>query len=891
MNVENLISKNLIMGYARHKIILDDSGKPYDYKFLETNATFEKLTGLKKEEIIGKTVRETIPGIEKSDFDWIGFYGKIALEGGEKDFKQYSEPLEKWYRVLAYSTEKMYFTTLFVDITEQKQSEKALKESEERLDMALEIKNEGIWDWNLITDQTVFDDRYYTMAGYEPNEFPHNFKAWGERVHPEDLPACNSAIKAYLSGQSERFDIEFRFRHKNGSWIWIRGQGKIVERDKNGSPLRMIGTHTDISKRKEAEIKLRNNRENLAATLRSIGDGVISCDKKERVVDINKAAETLTGWTKKEAVGQPLKKVFNIINAKTRKTAENPAAKALSEGVNVDLANHTALTSRDGTEYQIADCCSPIRDKTEKITGAVLVFRDVTEKYRQREKLRESESRNRALLEALPDLMFVISKDGFFIDYNTNNKNNLLVSPEKFLSKHVSEVLPPELASLTLEKLHKAFESKQTEIYNYKIDTSKKTGYFESRLVYINENSALAIIRDITKHKKAEEEKENLQNQLAHAQKMESVGRLAGGVAHDFNNMLGAILGQTELALLKVNPDETLYRQLKSIQKAAERSANLTRQLLAFARKQTICPQVLNLNKTIAGMLDMLQRLIGENIELVWEPAPKLWFVRTDSSQIDQILANLCVNAKDAISDTGKIIIETSNAAFDDSHSGDHINFIKGDFVQISVSDNGCGMDLETKTHLFEPFFTTKDIGKGTGLGLATVHGIVKQNKGFINVYSEKGQGTVFKIYLPRYAKKDEQSSKSSEQNLKTSKGSGTVLLVEDEPMLLEMTMEMIRGLGYTVLTAETPVEATKIAHEHSGRINILLTDVVMPEMNGRALAKNLRSIYPDIHCVFMSGYTANVIAHQGILEENINFLQKPFSLKDLADILKKSMD
>ncbi len=388
--------------------------------------------------------------------------------------------------------------------------------------------------------------------------------------------------------------------------------------------------------------------------------------------------------------------------------------------------------------------------------------------------------------------------------------------------------------------------------------------------------------------KTTEEEKENLQKQLFHAQKIESVGRLAGGVAHDFNNMLGAILGQTELALMKINPDDTLYKHLKGIKKAAERSASLTNQLLAFARKQNISPEVLDLNKTITGMLDMLQRLIGENIELKWKPCPKIRPVKVDSSQIDQIITNLCVNAKDAISDTGKIVIETSNVTFDESHSGNKINFIKGDFVQISISDNGCGMSPEIKEHLFEPFFTTKEIGKGTGLGLATVHGIVKQNKGFINVYSEKEQGTVFNIYIPEHKSKEEEKSITAVKQEKLLKGSGTVLLVEDDPLFLEITKDMIEKLGYTVLCANTPGKALNTAYKYSDKIDILLTDVVMPEMNGRKLTKNILSIYPDIHCIFMSGYAANVIANEAVIEEGIDFLKKPFSIKDIADKFKK---
>ncbi len=398
------------------------------------------------------------------------------------------------------------------------------------------------------------------------------------------------------------------------------------------------------------------------------------------------------------------------------------------------------------------------------------------------------------------------------------------------------------------------------------------------------------IFQDITERKQAEEERARLQIQLNQAQKMESVGRLAGGVAHDFNNMLGVILGHTELAMGQVDPAQPLYADLEAIQKAADRSADLTRQLLAFARKQTATPEVLDLNATIEGMLKMLQRLIGEDMDLKWLSAANLWPTRVDPSQIDQILANLCLNARDAVADVGKITIETGNCTFDADYCAVHLGFKPGEYVRISVSDNGCGMDKETQEHVFEPFFTTKELGRGTGLGLATVYGIVRQNDGFINIYSEPGQGSTFSIYLPRYAGTVGQRPEAPPVK-PISRGSETILLVEDELAILNMTKMMLEHLGYTVLTASSPGEAIRLAQEQADRIHLVMTDVVMPEMNGRDLAKRLLMHSPNLKRLFMSGYTADVIAHHGVLDDGVLFIQKPFTLKDLGAKIREALE
>lgn len=381
-----------------------------------------------------------------------------------------------------------------------------------------------------------------------------------------------------------------------------------------------------------------------------------------------------------------------------------------------------------------------------------------------------------------------------------------------------------------------------------------------------------------------------LEKQFLQAQKMESVGRLAGGVAHDFNNMLSVILGYSELALTKLAASDPMHENFQQIHNAAIRSRDLTRQLLAFARKETIAPEVLNLNETVESMLKILRKLIGEDINLVWRPVSGLWSVKFDPTQLNQILANLCVNSRDAIDNVGHITIETDMVSFDDEYCKYHPEAIPGDFVILAVSDDGCGMSKETMDKIFEPFFTTKKSAQGTGLGLATVYGIVKQNNGFISVYSEPGQGTTFKVYLPRYIGKEIDEKRTKAVEMPRGRGE-TVLVVEDEVSILMLISNILQSIGYKVLTVDTPAEAIHLAEKYGEKIHLLLTDVIIPEMNGKELAEKLLSIHPHLRCIYMSGYTADAIAHRGVLDEGINFLQKPFSTMDLAVKVRMALD
>ena len=402
---------------------------------------------------------------------------------------------------------------------------------------------------------------------------------------------------------------------------------------------------------------------------------------------------------------------------------------------------------------------------------------------------------------------------------------------------------------------------------------------------------ALNFLRMEAAHRSSEHKRKSLEGQLIQALKMESVGRLAGGVAHDYNNISSIIIGYSELALAKVEQGDPLHEDLMEIFTAAKRSTDITRQLLAFARQQTIAPKVLDLNDTIGNMLKMLRRLIGEDIDLAWLPGAETWPVKMDPSQVDQILVNLCVNARDAIDDVGKVTIETKNISFDEDYCADHAGFVPGDYVMLAVSDDGIGIAPETLDKIFEPFFTTKGPGQGTGLGLATVYGIAGQNNGFINVYSEPKKGTTIKLYLPRHIGRADEAH--SENNLKISlnRGSETVLLVEDDGSILKLGKRILEDLGYAVMSSTSPREAAKQAEEYTGDINLLITDVVMPEMNGRELSEQLQSLYPNLKTLFMSGYTANVIAHRGVLEDGVCFMSKPFSKKEMAVKVREVLD
>jgi len=511
------------------------------------------------------------------------------------------------------------------------------------------------------------------------------------------------------------------------------------------------------------------------------------------------------------------------------------------------------------------------------------------------EQLRRSEEWVQAMIACSPVALFGVDLEGGVIAWNASAERIFGWTADEVMGRPLP-IVPPERQAEFATLRRRILE--QGGFNGEEVVRMRKGGaHFHGSLSGAPLRDAdgtiigvLGSMEDITERKEAERAWQKLQTQLVQAQKMESVGRLAGGVAHDFNNMLNVITGYSEMALARVDEGEDLHLFLTEILGAAERSAAITRQLLAFARQQTVAPRLIDLDATVERTLQMLRRLIGEDVELVWRPGARTWPVRIDPAQIDQILANLCVNARDAIQGVGHVAIETRNVEIGTEFCDDHPGAVPGEYVLLSVSDSGCGIAPENLGSIFEPFFTTKALGRGTGLGLAMVYGVVKQNDGFIDVESAPGAGTTVRIHLPRHVGDAVAVPDVAGPGVLPGRGE-TILMVEDDPAILRMGTRMLAGLGYRVLVAASPREAIRLVAESGDGIALLITDVIMPGMNGRDLADRLASRQPGLKIIYMSGYTADVIAHRGVLDAGVAFIQKPFSRSEIATKVRSVLD
>ena len=516
-----------------------------------------------------------------------------------------------------------------------------------------------------------------------------------------------------------------------------------------------------------------------------------------------------------------------------------------------------------------------------------------TEKFIERrqvdEALHESEAKYRSLIEQSNDAIYLLY-DGRFEVANRRFTEMLGISSEETRTPdfNLMDYVAPRSRFLIEERRQMLERGKFPPPYYefYGLDKEGREFAVEASVKYIPYRDGTAtqgILRDISERRKLEE-------QLRQAIKMEAIGRLAGGVAHDFNNLLTVITGYAELALISLNSRDQLSEDLQEIQNAADRASGLTRQLLAFSRKQTQQSKVLNLNDIITELHKMLRRIIGEDIHLETIPEPDLWSVNADPGQIEQIIVNLAVNARDAMPDGGKLTIETQNVELDEEYVSTHTGVIPGSYVMLAISDTGCGMTEETKSQIFDPFFTTKKEGEGTGLGLSTVYGIVKQSGGNIWIYSELEKGTTFKIYLPMVSEKAEKFS-LSEDIYEMPRGTETVLVVEDEDGVRRLACRVLKQQGYTVLEARTGEDAYLMCHKHEKPVDLVLTDVIMPNMGGAELVEKLRELWQDFKVLYMSGYTANTIAHRCVLDQDEPYLQKPFRPIDIAWKVRRVLD
>ena len=539
------------------------------------------------------------------------------------------------------------------------------------------------------------------------------------------------------------------------------------------------------------------------------------------------------------------------------------------------LEEITELRAKNGKDVIVQTVKTPVKDKDGRTVGVLGIAWDITERKKAEEELARSEKRFRSIIENNADAILVVGRDG------TTRFSN--PAAESLFGRNTDELVGELFGSPTV-----AGKTTELDIVRPKGETAVA----EMRVVeteWEGEAARLASLRDITERKRVEKVLREIEEQLMQAQKMEAIGRLAGGVAHDFNNLLTVIMGYSEL-LLQKSGDDPLKGYAEAISSAAEKAERLTSQLLAFSRKQAREPRILNLNDIVTEMGKILQRVISEDVGLALVPEPNLGHVRIDPGQIEQVIMNLAVNARDAMPDGGSLTIETANVELDAEYTNAHLDVQPGEYVMLAVTDTGHGMDEETRKLVFEPFFTTKEAGSGTGLGLSTVYGIVKQNGGNIWVYSEPGKGTTFKVYLP-IVRGEIPAGRSSNMLPEAGSGSETILVVEDEEVVGELARQVLEQKGYKVLAARNGPEALIIYEQHNGPVHLLLTDVIMPKMSGKELAERLLALRSDLRVIYMSGYADAAIFQNGRVPESANYLQKPFTPDGLLRKVRSVLD
>lgn len=860
--------ENMASASCVNKIVYED-GRAVDYRVLDVNPAYERITGISRKEAVG-ALASVLYGIGQAPF--LDAYSRVAETGEPTEFEAWLEPMQKHLHVTVGCPKPGFFSTVLTDITERKRAEQGLRESEERFRILLEnIETVAIQGYGLDGTIQYWNKGSEKLYGYRQQE------AIGGNLLDLIIPSeMREAVAKEMRRMAESGrplpPEELLLKHKDGSRVPVISSHTLVR--VSGRAHELFCIDVDISERKQAEDALRASKELLTETERigKVGGWSFNIDTLTQVWtdEVYRIHETAI------SPDPTVEQGINYYTQESRPIIEQAVHRAIAHGEAFDFELEI-ITAKGNTRavHTIGKADLPNR----RIYG---FFQDITERKQAESELRRLSTAIRQSPETV-----VITDTAGTIQY---------VNPafERTTGYTRAEALGQNPRILNSGRHDAEFYRvmwntlQEGRVWQGRMVNKRKDGSLyteDASIAPVKDNDGtitnyVAVKRDITAELAREE-------MLSQAQKMESVGRLAGGVAHDFNNLLMGIMGYAELCREQLPVDHPVREWVGEIIREAERSANLTRQLLAFARKQTVAPQVIDLNDAVGNMLKMLRRLIGEDIDLVWQPGANVWPLKIDPGQVDQILANLCVNARDAIGGDGRITIETDIVSIDADYCEEHAEAAPGSYVLLTVSDDGCGMDRETLQHVFEPFFTTKPTGEGTGLGLATVYGIAKQNNGFVNVYSEPGEGTTFRIYLPRDTSVARDAAEAAPKTA-IRNGTETILLVEDETAIRTIMQLVLAKLGYTVIPAASPAEALRLAEAHRDGIDLMITDVVMPGMNGRALAEQLAPDFPKMKVLYMSGYTADVVAQRGILDEGVHFLGKPVGRDALAQKVRE---
>ena len=799
-------------------------------------------------------------------------------------------------------------------------TENRLHASVAHLNLAFEAAKAGSWEWNPRTGENRWSDSLWALYGLDPQRHHASYETWLSVIHPDDRASAERSVQETAQSGGADLNAEWRVCLPSGETRWLMSRGRPI-RDAQGHFDRYVGVTVDIDERKRAEEVLRETERRYDQVSEHNRTITWEVDASGLYTYICRVSEIVLGYRPDEIVGK--RHFYDLHPEKDREKFKEASLDVFARKaafVNFDNRCQT----KDEHVLWMRTSGLPTLDANGDLLGYRGIDVDVTAQ-------KQIEDAQAFLLTCgLPStgedffaslaryLAQSLNANGVCIDRLVENGKTaraLAFCANGETRRDVCHALADSPGGAVCAHTYQAYAQglrasfsddalvQQLSAESYAGIALRDSSGHAIGLIAVMGREPLdnpqteALLRLVApraageiERRRVEEESGRLQAQLSQAQKMESVGRLAGGVAHDFNNMLGVIIGNAELAWSDMAPAATARDNIQEILKAAKRSTDLTRQLLVFARKQTVQPQVIDLNQTIAGTLKMLGRLIGEDIELGWCPHIEAALALIDPTQVDQILANLVINARDAITKAGRVVIETDRVTVASDACVDHADAVPGAYILLTVSDNGCGMDPETLTHIFEPFFTTKRIGTGTGLGLSTVYGIVKQNRGFILVHSEPGKGSTFKVHLPFCADGNKELPAPADQPT-AAMGNETVLLVEDEAELLNTSARILRTFGYRVLSAPSSDEALLIAANHPGQIDLLITDIVMPGMNGLALSKELLARLPGIKCLFMSGYTADVVTHRTRLPPGAKLIEKPFTRNGLGRVVREILN
>lgn len=957
----------------------------------DLNPMTERMFGYSKDEIIGKST--LLVHVDKDHYDRfgekvaeaskIGEYAEFPFEVKRKNGEIF--PSHHTVTNLINDEGELLGTVSVVrDLTES-------KKAEERFRLAMEAVNDGLWDWDMTTDEVYRNTSFCSMLGYTEDEIPPGFDGWKDMIHPEDRARTLEALEGYLTGKRKIYEVEFRMQTKSGEYIWILSRGKIVDRDHNGKPIRMIGAHTDINERKEALEALSASRKTFSSIVERSADGILVINHKDQVmyandsaiellgldtdqlraipfgapsvsakgsiidvirpdgtlrdvemraastdwfsepahvvmlrditerqryekaiqeekdrteqylkvagvmfvvldqngaiIRVNEKACEVLGYTEGELLGRNW---FSIAATEDDKTAMDRAFKELLKG-NVrqyEYIEHQMLT-KVGEMRLILWHNAILKTEDQSIAGIVCSGEDITQRREMQTRLAQSEERYRILFERSTDSVLIVHPEGRIITANPATAELFGVPIEELIGTDIRDFyMNPEDRQGFREMLEsKGFVKEYPLLMKQKDGLEKRC--LVSSAVWRNKEGAtigyLSIIRDITESVK-------LEDQLRQAQKMESIGTLAGGVAHDFNNLLTVILGYSEMLIADKPSKDEEYADLVSIKKAADKAGELVKQLLTFSRKAQTNPRPVNLNMIVQNATELLSRTIPKMIEIKHELQENLPRINADPGLIEQVVINLAVNAKDAMPNGGTLRFETGRIILDSDYCKNHPGASEGAHVFLTVQDTGSGMPKDILMRIFEPFFSTKGLGQGTGLGLAMVYGIVKQHLGHITCESKPDHGTTFRLFFPRIGARETVET-DLEHPQAPMRGNETILVVDDEEMIRRLMTQTLQKAGYKVITADNGEQALEIYKDQGSEIDLVILDIIMPGIGGYETLKELKRIDPDIRVIISSGYSPK--SPEGDTSDSAasGFIKKPFNNAAILDTLRKVLD